>query len=199
MVSTLPGNVLGIPTFPKALPGDGFTRISRKSGKILGPSLDPGGLPIVLLWANGPCVCELGPAGPLLPKSCWAGVRPNRGRALAKSRPQRPSRTSFAFGARSAACISVLAGPPVWVVSSCIGQTEGPPRRFCLDRIPGLRPGFEQVWARNWGWLDPRRKARVEILPNPESRGGSGRSHLHRMALLAPGALWLPLGLWGSP
>ena len=42
------------------------------------------------------------------------------------------------------------------------------PTRFCLGRIPGLRPGVEQVWARMGGWLDPRRNARIKIPPNPE-------------------------------
>ena len=49
------------------------------------------------------------------------------------------------------------------------------PRHFCLGRIPGLRPGVEQVLARMGGWLDPRRNAWVEIPPDPEILAGGGR------------------------
>ena len=36
------------------------------------------------------------------------------------------------------------------------------PGRFCLGRIPGLRPGVEQVSGRMGGWLDRGRDAPVE-------------------------------------
>ena len=42
------------------------------------------------------------------------------------------------------------------------------PGRFCLGRIPGLRPGVEQVSGRMGGWLDRGRNAPVEIPPDPQ-------------------------------
>ena len=63
------------------------------------------------------------------------------------------------------------------------------PRRFCLGRIPGLRPGVEQVLARMVDWLDPRRNAWVEIPPDPEILAGgyaimANNSHLHHFGIV---------------
>ena len=62
------------------------------------------------------------------------------------------------------------------------------PGRFCLGRIPGLRPGVEQVLARMGCWLDPRRNAWVEIPPDPGILPGGGHN-LHHMAWLAQDGL----------
>ena len=48
------------------------------------------------------------------------------------------------------------------------------PGRFCLGRIPGLRPGVEQVSGRMGGWLDRGRNAPVEIPPDPRILAGGG-------------------------
>ena len=48
------------------------------------------------------------------------------------------------------------------------------PGRFCLGRIPGLRPGVEQVSGRIGGWLDRGRNAPVEIWPDPRILGAVG-------------------------
>ena len=49
------------------------------------------------------------------------------------------------------------------------------PGRFCLGRIPGLRPGVEQVSGRMGGWLDRGSDAPVEIWPDPRILAGGGR------------------------
>ena len=49
------------------------------------------------------------------------------------------------------------------------------PGRFCLGRIPGLRPGVEQVSGRMGGWLDRGINAPVEIPPDPRILAGGGR------------------------